>query len=115
MTASFVLALCLVFIGKPSVSLAEEKKLNPRPTKEFFETLGEIVNLVPLEGKEGYSPDYAYGAAIVFAEDFVKTEEFRNWTLQTDRDDTDVGDTVCYKSEECTLWMPPYVKPFPRK
>ncbi|MDR2443040.1 MAG: hypothetical protein LBE31_05920 [Deltaproteobacteria bacterium] len=108
-----VLAFCLILIGQPSVGLAADGKLSPAPTREFFESLGEVVEFVPLKGEEGYSPDHAYGAVIRFAEEFEKTDEFRDWTLHTKRDDSKKGDTVCHKFERCTLWVPEYVDPFP--
>jgi hypothetical protein len=93
--------------------LAKDGTVSPAPTKEYFESLGEIVEFVPLKGEEGYSPDHAYGAVIKFAEEFKKTDEFADWTLHTTRDDSKKGDTVCHKFERCTLWVPKYVDPFP--
>ncbi|MDR2351590.1 MAG: hypothetical protein LBF22_00240 [Deltaproteobacteria bacterium] len=55
----------------------------PGPTKEYFESLGEVIKWLPKEGKDGYRPGQAKGAKIRFKHDFeLSPDKHRRWILQ---------------------------------
>jgi hypothetical protein len=103
----------VLLLGLASVGAAQGRPVRVAPKLSYFESLGEIKRATPLRGEEGFAEGLAYGMAIVFDEDFNKTDSHRGWVLHTPRvPEGDVGDEVCYQFEECTLWIPKGVRPF---
>jgi hypothetical protein len=103
-----------LLLGLASVGAADGGRASVAPKLSYFKSLGEIKRAVPLRGYEGFKVGEAYGMALVFNEDFHMTDDLDGWLLHTPRvDGGDVGDTVCYKFEECTLWIPDGVHAFP--
>ena len=103
-----------LFIVAAAAGAARSEDVPVSPELPYFESLGEVLRVVPLEGEGGYASGVAHGAAIRFSEEFVKTSDHLYWVLHTPRvEGGPTGDRVCHKGEECTLWIPPFSDPFP--